>query len=235
MGSLQANVSRYFFKNTINQKMRPFISYKGVDLSGETDVNLKQGFAWSRALIGILDDLKKDSGLNKHYDALMRDKARDHLTHSFANISLMPKTGNMQQVKQGIGNDRIDTFIWALNEFYAEKSCLLFNFSSKPNLKCLNKYLGSFKSVYHYCKTIYHIDEHLVDDMIRSGAKAIDTPERANEFMDLAIRFWDQKIEYLEKELNRLKDSEKPSPITTNLKEVNKLIHPGCKDIAAKA
>ncbi len=52
------------------------------------------------------------------------------LYKSVLNISLMPQTGNLQITKKGIGNDRVDTFIWALDSYYNDETSLLFNNSS---------------------------------------------------------------------------------------------------------
>lgn len=122
------------------------------------------------------------------------------LTYSIVNISLMPQTGNLQSVKQGTGNDRIDTFIWAVDQYYKGNSSLLINYSSYQNISPLKSYLNIFsgnKGVYNYCKTIYHINESLVDKMIDSGKQAIDTLDKVINFMDLAFEFWCQKLSFL--------------------------------------
>ena len=119
------------------------------------------------------------------------------LTYSIVNVSLIPQSGNLQAVKQGIGNDRLDTFVWALDEYYSKRSNLLFNHSSAQNMSALNEYLDMFNGVDEYCRTVYHINESLVADMIESGKKAIDTPEGIMGFMNLTYRFWTQKAKYL--------------------------------------
>lgn len=103
----------------------------------------------------------------------------------------------MNLVKKAIGNDRIDTFIWALDEWYKGGACLLLNCSSNENIASVKEYLGLFKNVYDYCNTIYFIDDALVRDLISSGTKPIDSYQRAKEYMILATRFWKQKREVI--------------------------------------
>ena len=59
------------------------------------------------------------------------------LYKSVLNISFMPQTGNLQSAKKGIGNDRLDTFIWALNSYYIDETSLLFNNSTFNNTSYL--------------------------------------------------------------------------------------------------
>ena len=68
------------------------------------------------------------------------------LYKSVLNISLMPQTGNLQITKKGIGNDRVDTFIWALDSYYNDETSLLFNNSSFNNTSYLKEYLDLFRT-----------------------------------------------------------------------------------------
>lgn len=153
------------------------------------------------------------------------------LTGSIVNISLMPQTGNLQSVKQGIGNDRIDTFIWAIDEYYNGNSNLLINHSSYENIEPLRTYLnifGSNRGIYNYCKTIYHIDESLVDRMIASGKQAIDTSDRIIDFMDLAVEFWQQKLCFLS---NQIEGNNLSPIIVESLKDVKEKMDMLIKDL----
>lgn len=173
-------------------------SAKKLYFSGDTDINFTNGFAHSR--LKCYKDLICQK-MNNEKDKTRYLKSLDiieKLTYSIVNVSLIPQSGNLQSVKQGIGNDRIDTFIWALAEYYAGNSCLLFNHSAYGTLDYLKDYLSLFESVYDYCKVIYHIDNPLlVDDMIESGKYAVDSPKRVIELMKLASGFWQQKYRYL--------------------------------------
>jgi len=144
----------------------------------------------------IQDDIPddKEEFREMHYNNL---KICQSLYRSGVNISIMPQTGALNNTKKHIGNDRLDTFIWALEQFYSSKSNLLMNASTYQNTKYLKAYLELFDGVEDYCSQIYHINSSLVEDMIESGKKAIDSPERVIEYMNLAYRFWSQKLIYL--------------------------------------
>lgn len=111
----------------------------------------------------------------------------------------MPVTGNMQSVKKGIANDRIDTFIWALDQYYRGKSNLLMNYASFENAKVLKKYLNIFENANDYCQVIYHINDSLVDELIASGIRTLDKAENIVNYMNLAIKFWKEKIMFFRK------------------------------------
>lgn len=129
----------------------------------------------------------------------------EKLFRSIANVSLMPQNGNLQAAKKGIGDDRLDTFVWALNEFYNNRSNLLLNHSAPPYINNLESYLGVFGNVYNYCDAVYHInEEELVDDLIKSGKEPIDTFDRWICYISLASRFWKQKIDYLKRQIEIL-------------------------------
>lgn len=168
-----------------------------LNFSGDTDFNYTKGYAHSR--LEAYKNLVNDDQVPEEYKKIYF-KNLDifvDLTYSIVNVSLIPQSGNLQAVKQGIGNDRLDTFVWVLDEFYSERSNVLFNHSSAQNMPALKVYLGMFNDVYEYCRTVYHINESLVDDMVESGRKAIDTPEGIMGFMNLTFRFWTQKAKYL--------------------------------------
>jgi hypothetical protein len=121
----------------------------------------------------------------------------------------MPQTAKLNHIKQSIGNDRLDTFIWALDLYYkGSKAIILANEKCSTNVwlcnrNILQEYLDSFgndidntEKIYVYCKKIYHINRDLVDRLIKSGSKPIDSLVRINEYFDLAYAFWDMKEHY---------------------------------------
>lgn len=190
-----------------NFKYNTIISEK-INLSGDIDFNFTRGFAHSR--LECYEKIIENSNnceveMYSHKLDLLKD-----LTYSVVNISLMSQTGNLQSVKQGMGNDRIDTFIWAVDQYYKGDSTLLLNYSSYENIVPLKSYLSIFAGdcgVYNYCKTMYHINESLVDKMIDSGKQAIDTFDRVIYFMDLAFEFWHQKLSFLSHQVEILGSS----------------------------
>lgn len=219
-------------KEDSNKNKRPCciskFTYKGketdeeLNFSGDTDFNFKKGFAHSRLetyekyIDNInLDDKNKEDKYRKMYLRNLEDLFK--LTHSILNISIMPQTGNLQAFKQGIGNDRLDTFIWAINEYYCNGIELLFNYSTFDNVNCLKSYFELFSNVYEYCEVIYHINEGLVDDLIDLGKQSLNSPEKVIKFMNLAIRFFNQKATYFSNKLTNIKNEELKNKIKNEL------------------
>lgn len=162
--------------------------------SGETDFNFKAGFAHSRGTLyhKILDNSNLQSDDKIFYKKRLSECQT--LMHSIVNVSLMPMSGNLQSTKANIANDRLDVYIRMLDYYYKNNENFLMNYTSYENMPFLKEYLNVFNDVYQYCDVIYRIDRTLVEELIESGKKAIDTPERVIEFMSLAYRFWHQKL-----------------------------------------
>jgi len=193
--TVKNNKTRQFIEEriTIKEKM----SSNAISFSGDTDFNYTKGFAHSR--LTAYRKYLKDGKIPGKYASIYKNNLTifEELTYSIVNISLIPQNGNLQAIKQGVGNDRLDTFVWALDEYYSNNSNVLFNHSSANNMTVLKEYLAMYQDVYEYCATVYHINESLVDDLIESGKWPIDTPERVIEFMNLTYRFWTQKAKYI--------------------------------------
>lgn len=192
---LKQNKRRRFIEERITVNNRT--SAKPINFSGDTDFNYTKGFAHSR--LTAYRKYLKDAKIPGKYAKIYSNNLTifEELTYSIVNVSLIPQNGNMQAIKQGVGNDRLDTFIWALDEYYNKTSNVLFNHSSANNMPVLKEYLAMYQDVYEYCATVYHINESLVDELIESGKRAVDSPERVIEFMNLTYRFWTQKAKFL--------------------------------------
>lgn len=192
---LKQNKRRRFIEERITVNNRT--SAKTINFSGDTDFNYTKGFAHSR--LTAYRKYLKDGKIPGKYAKIYSNNLTifEELTYSIVNVSLIPQNGNMQAIKQGVGNDRLDTFIWALDEYYNKTSNVLFNHSSANNMPVLKEYLAMYQDVYEYCATVYHINESLVDELIESGKRAVDSPERVIEFMNLTYRFWTQKAKFL--------------------------------------
>ena len=192
---LKQNKRRRFIEERITVNNRT--SAKPINFSGDTDFNYTKGFAYSR--LTAYRKYLKDGKIPGKYAKIYSNNLTifEELTYSIVNVSLIPQNGNMQAIKQGVGNDRLDTFIWALDEYYNKTSNVLFNHSSANNMSVLKEYLAMYQDVYEYCATVYHINESLVDELIESGKRAVDSPERVIEFMNLTYRFWTQKAKFL--------------------------------------
>lgn len=195
------NIENWENSNTLNK--RPFINtvfkYKGqksmkLDFSGETDFNFGDKKIWGLGRSHYSHFKKMLEDYPEGTEILDECKS---FYHSERNISLMPKTGNLQSVKKSVGNDRLDVFIWCLNEYYLQRNNFIFNHCSYENLKPLKSFLNLFHNIYEYCEVIYHIDVNLTHDLIISGGKAINSPERVMDYMNLARSFWTQKNNYI--------------------------------------
>ena len=108
-----------------------------IHLSGETAFNFKQ-----------MHYKRYKKFLEENDDYVLKLHLCKQSTYTPANISLLPQTGDLQNVKKGIGSDRLDTFVWALNAYYSNDVCLLLNHSTQENISRLKSYLSSYKDVY---------------------------------------------------------------------------------------
>lgn len=148
----------------------------------------------------ILSDKSIDDKVkNKLY--VLIDKCRDY-HHAPCNISILPKTGGINNTKQSIGNDRLDSFIWALSLYYQGFKTLIKDNGSSPkmafeNRKALDSFLTSFsEGPQQFCKKIYQIDDYnFICQMKESGGKSVDTCRRVFEYIQLAITFWEKRAE----------------------------------------
>lgn len=210
------NLGRYFDLTTPNtDKKRVCFSFnktectqnddiKDIEVSGDIIFNFSTKGAKGQSRYDILKkyiDEISDSDLKEKYTKRL-EECQSH-QYSKENCSLIPVQGNLQASKQGIGNDRADTFVWALDEYFENNVEILLNFATYENKPILKSYLNTIKrpgkhqSVYNYCRLFYNImDTQLINEMIESGSKTIDSESRARKYIDLALRFWDQRKKY---------------------------------------
>lgn len=181
---------------------------KNIEMSGDIDFNFKMRKIIS--FIDIVDNGRSQMGEENKQIIKNRLYSYHNLIYMPDNISLCPKTGALNSIKNSLGNDRLDTFIFALKLYYEEEieSFILSAGGMKPpfiaNRNELKEYLDSFRnnedkkqSIYNYCSKMYHIhDTSLVDDLCSSGKKSIDTPERVKEYLDLAMLVWKKKSDF---------------------------------------
>ena len=173
------------------------------EFRGDVIFNFKKGYngqsryeVFEKHLREIEDEKLKNDCLESLSVCL--DKSQTNF-----NFSLFPSTGKMQQAKQGIGNDRGDTFIWALNQYYVNNVGILLNHSTQENIELLIDFLdlfkvdGAQKSIYKYCKEFYQIEDgKFIDKLLESGGKAIKSAEEAKNYIDLALEFWEKREAY---------------------------------------
>ena len=119
-----------------------------------------------------LKNTKDDSQKRKIQNTLhMLEDCKDR-TETKANVSIFPSTGGLQFVKQSVGRDRFDTFLWCINEHYNGNS-LLFNHCAAANIPQLRSFLKLFENVYEFCYCLYNLDEDdndLISELIKSGS-----------------------------------------------------------------
>jgi hypothetical protein len=115
----------------------------------------------------------------------------------------MPVYGGMNNFKESIGFDRIDTFLFALKQYYEQGvTSIILNYGQiKPAKSTLKKilkdYLDSFGGIYNYCSEIYHInDKKFIDELCDNGKKAILTASDIDKYIELATMFWKNKVEF---------------------------------------
>lgn len=216
-------------------KGRKFFELNKLNYSGETDFNFGPG--WSHSISskfkGYLGEIS--NSYKKYYENRL-EKCKS-LYKTIVNISLMPQTGNLQSSKKGLGNDRFDTYIWALNSYYEGETSLLFNNASFQNMELLKKHFELFRtdnddidSIHIYCSRIYGIpkDSQLVDELILSGKEAIDSPEKVIEYMNLAYKFWGFKLKHIQDMLvknKKLLPKDKEKIINNEVKKAQEILN----------
>ncbi len=115
--------------------------------------------------------------------------------HSPENITILPKTGAINNIKQSLGNDRPDVFLASLKLYYdGYKSLILSNDKCTPqNMPYLEKFLDSFKgenSICNFSKFIYHIDEKFTIELCEHGKTPIKTVADVHKYILLAYKYW---------------------------------------------
>jgi hypothetical protein len=182
-------------------------------LAGDTDFNFNDN-KWPRfeKLLNKAPDEFKAKAL------AMLEKCKD-MHHRLVNFSLSASTGGLQNVK-GCVFDRLDTFVYLLNDYFLEKPdahtvLRMVSGTRTQNKKPLINYLASFEDIYDYCDRVYFIKrnavytirsekilavdskditgEDFVKRLICCGGNALTTPEDVICYMELAMDFWEIK------------------------------------------
>ena len=201
---------RFDINNSDESKERKRIVAKDFkedqEIGGETDFNFSSKLGNHRkSKYGIYEDiLKSINDENQKKEALKLLKYCKKMTYKIDDFSLMLCDGSLQTLKGTLDKDRIDLFIYLLDNYYRGKDEVILSHCVPAYEEKLKRFLNLFEdkndskeSIYKYCKEIYHISNRtLVKDLIKSGRRAINTPERVIEYMKLAVRFWNCKAAY---------------------------------------
>lgn len=113
----------------------------------------------------------------------------------------MLQSGNMNGAKGAIGLDRLDVWLLMLDMKYRYNINLLQNHCTMENCSEIEKFLNLFDDVYHYANTIYHINREVVDKLIESRKRPLDSASNIITYMSLAKEFWEQKNAFIEKQI----------------------------------
>lgn len=119
--------------------------------------------------------------------------------HRLVNLSLILTTGGLNLFRGRLGSgwtsDRFDEFIYQLNKFYMLKETSPENLKDLPickKSKNILDFLSKFNSIYDYMEKMYFIEDKLfVNRLISNGAKSLHDEEVLQEYIDLALKYWD--------------------------------------------
>lgn len=204
------DIENYYYSKNRKRLVAHDKENSDIEISGETDFNfgLKEGLhrlsryeKYKKILESIYDQKKRKSALR------LLDYCKQG-TYEMENYSLMLCNGSLQMVKGSLDMmDRVDVFLYLLDSYYKKKDELILSQCSFKSLDVLKNYLNLFlcednrkESIYIYCYQIYHItNRKLIDDMVKSGRLSIQSPDRVIDYMKLAVRFWNAKSCYYQK------------------------------------
>lgn len=160
------------------------------EVSGDIDFNFKLNKI--RWLVNTIEQFSGDEQNKRLIDRLY---TFNNLIYIPNNISMMPVTGGLNNIKETHCMDRLDSFVYLLSLYYKGEKGLILNANgtAHANKKELEKYLDSFIGINTYCKEIYHIDDKLVDKLMISGREILDSVKKIEVYLDLAVEFWKQK------------------------------------------
>lgn len=175
-------------------------------LGGECDFNFNEGKC---------DKFTKIIATSK--DVELKEQAKEKLNrckemnHNYLNFSLMEAMGNMQGFKGLNKYDRLDVFVYNLDSYFNGLTSNVLSESSGINRWNLISYLDMFENIYDYCKEVYLLtDKIFIDEIIKQGKLPLKNCNDVVRYMDLAMKFWGKKIEYINANIkNKLNDMEK--------------------------
>lgn len=188
--------SFYGNKLKTNGKNR-HLTYKdiSIDVNGDVCFNVKLQQHKRYTLLGSI--VKNKECFSRLKELL------DSLLYSPINISILPKTGGLNTVKGQFSCDRFDSFIWLINEYYNGLRAPIVNRGTKnsyiSNQSKLADFLDKIGSTEEFCHLFYGInDKQLIDELIASGVKGISKSDEFYNYLQLAIKFWNARIDVLE-------------------------------------
>ncbi|WP_173434389.1 hypothetical protein [Sharpea azabuensis] len=200
------------------------IKGKDYNVSGDVCFNIKVKKNNRFTLLSsiIKDDLDSDK----------MKELNDLLTiflHSPMNISLLPVTGGLNNIKGQFASDRFDSFLWLLDAYYKGLSAPILNRGTKNsyigNQKILGNILNEIGSVRNFYSIFYGIDDDgYLDHLINNGKKAIVEPSDYYAYLLEAVRFWTIRLDLLVKKDIFMKNGAVMNDYCLHLQELKDLI-----------
>lgn len=144
---------------------------------------------------------------SKLYESILKgtnvsERLKDSLSvmrYSPMNISILPKTGGLNNIKQSLGNDRFDTFAYFMNQYYEGIKVPIINAGVLSmcieNRLELQFFLDSYNTAGEFFEHIYGIDETFVRELIESGKSLITNTKEYCDYIKLACKYWKSRLE----------------------------------------
>ena len=214
-----------YYKNNLRPEGKKLIyshAGKDIEVAGDVCFNLKFKNGKNHTLYSSI--IKDDKEIDRLYSLL------DEIRYSPMNISIMPRKGGLNNIKNAIGNNRFDTFARLLSIYYDGDKVPIIN-GGAVNMYIeqrlsLERFLDSYSSVYDYFNDIYGIEEELITDLVVAGKCLITTKEQLYNYIEIALRFWNSRINQ-----NKIKEylGDTIKDYLNTLEDINKIIKVGTK------
>lgn len=185
---------KYYRESLLKNEKKEFIFSHG---SMEIQVNGDVSFNIDPALF---------NGNSKLYESILNgtnvsDELIDSLKvmrYSPMNISILPMTGALNNIKKSLGNDRFDTFVYFMNQYYEGVKVPIINAGSINmgigNRLILENFLDSYNSALEFFEDIYGLEKHFVNKLIKSGKRTITKEEDYCYYLKLAHDYWNSRL-----------------------------------------
>lgn len=121
------------------------------------------------------------------------------MRYSPMNISILPMTGALNNIKKSLGNDRFDTFAYFMNQYYEGIKVPIIN-AGTPNMCIENRlklqdFLDNYNCASEFFTDIYGIDETFVSELIELGKSLITNKKEYCDYIKLACKYWKSRLE----------------------------------------
>ena len=212
---------KYYGENLCQKNQSKFLfSHKGIEIYVNGDVSFNIDFTKRKLYESIISEAEISESL-KDSLSVMR--------YSPMNISILPQAGGLNNTKQSLGNDRFDTFVYFIEQYYDGFKTPIINAGApsmfiKKRLE-LEKFLDSYNSAIEFFEDIYGLEKHFVNKLIRSGKRTITKKEDYCYYLKLAHDYWNSRLsqkkiqDYLGKRI-----SEKSLKVSHFLKHCKRII-----------